>query len=319
MTSPSAPAWTRVWASAPGKIILVGEHAVVYGQPAIALPVTQVKAEVVAQAGRPHAGIVLNAADIKREYMMMAAPPEEPLAFTCRTVLQKLRIKRVPDVQLTLHSDIPIASGLGSGAATATAIVKALSRWLGWELSPKQVSDIVYETEKIHHGTPSGIDNTVIAYEQPVWYVRGTPVQTFRVGGDYTFLIANTGIHSPTRHTVGDVRKAWEADPNRMNPLFEQVGVIARAARAALEAGDPITLGGLMNDNHTLLQQMGVSASANDKLVDAARQAGALGAKVSGGGRGGNNIVLVQASRATAVKNAMLEAGAVRVLQTVLK
>lgn len=309
----------RVWASAPGKIILVGEHAVVYSQPAIALPVTQVKAEVMAQAGRPNTGIIINAADIKREYMVGGAHPDEPLAFTCRTLLTKLGIKRMPDVLLTLRSDIPIASGLGSGAATATAMAKALARWLGWELSPAQISAIVYETEKIHHGTPSGIDNTVIAYEKPVWFIRGTPVQTFTVKGDFTFLVANTGIHSPTRITVGDVRKQWEAQPERLNSLFEKVGVLVRSARRVLEQGEVAALGALMNENHTLLQEMGVSAPANDTLVEAALAAGAWGAKVSGGGRGGNNIILVPPGKAVAVKYALLEAGAVRVMQTGLR
>jgi mevalonate kinase len=309
----------RVWASAPGKIILVGEHAVVYGQPAIALPVTQVKAEVMAQAGRPNTGIIINAADIRREYMVGGAHPDEPLAFTCRTLLTKLGIKRMPDVLLTLRSDIPIASGLGSGAATATAMAKALARWLGWELSPAQLSAIVYETEKIHHGTPSGIDNTVIAHEKPVWFVRGDPVQTFSVKGDFTFLVANTGIHSPTRITVGDVRKRWEAEPERYNLLFDQVGTLVRSARQALEQGDTPLLGTLMNQNHTFLQEMGVSALANDKLAEAALAAGAVGAKVSGGGRGGNNIILVPLSKIVGVKYALLEAGAVRVMQTGLK
>jgi mevalonate kinase len=307
----------RVWASAPGKIILVGEHAVVYGKPAIALPLTQVKAEVMAQAGRPNTGIIINSADLKREYMVGGAHPEEPLAFT--SILSRLGIRRMPDVLLTLRSDIPIASGLGSGAATAAAIAKALARWLGWELSPAQLSAIVYETEKIHHGTPSGIDNTVIAYEQPVWFVRGEPVQPFAPRGDFVFLVANTGIHSPTRFTVADVRKAWEGDPEQYNLLFEKVGTVAQAARAALEAGDANTLGSLMNQNQTLLRELGVSAPANDRLAEAALAAGALGAKVSGGGRGGNNIALVPPHRLASVKSALLDAGAVRVLQTTLK
>lgn len=305
-------------ASAPGKVILFGEHAVVYQRPAIAIPVTQVKARAVAAPGRPETGIVLHAENLGRHYLLDAVPEHEPLAFTCRTVLESLDLREEPDVALTLRSEIPIASGMGSGAATATAIARALARWLGHELSPAELSAIVYETEKIHHGTPSGIDNTVVAFEQPVWFVRGQPVETFQVGAPMIFLVADTGIHSPTRHTVGDVRQGWEREPARYEALFDEIGALSHAARAALEAGQPAEVGRLMDRNHELLVALGVSAPANDRLAAVARSAGALGAKLSGGGRGGNNVALVPPDRAAAVGQALLDAGAVRVLRTQL-
>lgn len=308
----------RAWGTAPGKVILFGEHAVVYQRPAIAIPVTQVKAHALAEPGRAGTGIVLHAENIGRRYLLAAAAPDEPLAFTCRTLVQKLGLPEEPDVLLTLQSDIPIAGGLGSGAATATALVKALARYLDWELSPAQLSAIVYETEKIHHGTPSGIDNTVIAYEQPIWFVRGGPVEPFRVGAPLTLLIADTGIHSPTRHTVGEVREGWLQEPERYETLFTAAGTIAHAARHALEMGDLPTLGRLMNENHEVLVALGVSAPENDRLAEAARAAGALGAKLSGGGRGGNNVALVPPARAEAVSAALYAAGATRVLRTTL-
>ncbi|MGH2544310.1 MAG: mevalonate kinase, partial [Ardenticatenaceae bacterium] len=273
-----------VQASAPGKVILFGEHAVVYGRPAIAVPVLQVQARVEASPGPPDMGIIIHAEDIGRHYLIAAAPPNEPLAYTCRTVLHLLGIEEEPSVELTLRSEIPIASGLGSGAATAAALATALALWLGTELSGEEVSQIVYETEKIHHGTPSGIDNTVVSYEMPVWFRRGEPVETFRAGAPMTLLVADTGISSPTRHTVRDVRRGWEADPARHEALFDDMARIAHAARQALEQGDAVSVGRLMDENHALLKALGVSAPANDRLAEAARAAGALGAKLSGGG-----------------------------------
>jgi mevalonate kinase len=219
---------------------------------------------------------------------------------------------------LFLHSQIPIASGLGSGAAAATAIACALARWLGWEPSPSELSGIVYETEKILHGTPSGIDNTVIAYERPVWYQRGHPIETFRTGTPLTLLIADTGRSSPTRHTVRDVRRAWEADPASYNSLFDEVAELTRVARAALERGDAAAVGKLMQLNHQLLVRMGVSSEANDHLVAVAMNAGALGAKLSGGGRGGNNVTVVRVQDKERVERALRAAGARRVLTTTL-
>jgi mevalonate kinase len=309
----------RVEASAPGKIILFGEHAVVYNRPAIALPVTQIKATVTAETGRPDAGIVIHAEDIGRQYMADAARPEEPLAYTCRTVLQVLGIPDEPDVRLTLQSEIPIASGLGSGAATAAAMAKALARWLGYDLSPAQLSTIIYETEKIHHGTPSGIDNTVVAYERPVWFRRDHAIETLKVGKPLTLLIVDTGVYSPTRHTVGDVRQAWVQNPSWYETLFDHIAELVWQARAALEAGDLACLGHLMDQNQRVLEELGVSAPENEQLAKVAREAGALGAKLSGGGRGGNNVALVRLEQVGAVTRALLVAGAVRVLQSTLE
>lgn len=308
----------RAWASAPGKIILFGEHAVVYNRPAIAMPISQVRARAVATAGRAEMGIVLHAANLGRHYLADAAPPSEPLAFTCRTLLRRLGFDREPDVLIELESDLPIASGLGSGAATAAAVARALARWLGYELTAAQLSSIIYETEKIHHGTPSGIDNTVIAYEQPIWFVRGTTPTPFNVGGTFHWLVADTGVSSPTRHTVGDVREAWLNDPAPAEARFDRIAALVHEAHAALEQGDAPRVGALMNQNHALLVEMGVSSEENDRLADAARAAGALGAKLSGGGRGGNNLALVTPATLPAVRDALLHAGAVRVLHTTL-
>jgi mevalonate kinase len=307
-----------VRASAPAKIILFGEHAVVYGRPAIAVPLTEVQAQVAAVTGRPGTGIVIHAANLGREYLMDASPPQEPLAYTCRTVLRVLGIGTEPDVHLTLRSSIPIASGMGSGAATAAAIARGLARWLGHELSAEELSEIVYETETILHGTPSGIDNTVVSHRMPVWFQRAAALETVSVGAPLTLLVANTGISSPTRHTVRDVRTAWSIDRGRFEDLFDRIGKVVSSARAALEAGNQQALGSLMTENHALLRELGVSAWQNDRLAEAALAAGALGAKLSGGGRGGNNIALVTPEGAEGVRLALRHAGAVNVLQSTL-
>lgn len=308
----------RAWGSAPGKVILFGEHAVVYGRPAIAMPVMQVKAYALAEAAQSCTGVAINTEDLGRQYLISTVPPNDPLSLTCKNVLKKLGLTKEPDVRITLRSDIPIASGLGSGAATATAVAKALARWLGWELTPTQLSPIIYETEKIYHGTPSGIDNTVVTYEQPVWFIRGAPVNTFKVGSPLTILIANTGIASPTHQTVGDVRAGWMQEPQRYEALFTAIGEVVQAARQAIEEGEVAEIGRLMNQNHELLVQLGVSSEENDKLVHAAQVAGALGAKLSGGGRGGNNVILTTPHKAAAISEALKKAGAVGVLQSTL-
>jgi len=305
---------SKTTASAPGKAILFGEHAVVYGQPALAVPVSQVQATAMVAAGA--GGFWIDARDLGRRYRLEEARPGDPLAKAADLVRKRAGLERLPDAVLSVSATIPIASGLGSGAAVATAAVRALAAFIGLTLERGDVSALVFETEKLLHGTPSGIDNSVVAFEQPVYFVRGQPPQPLRVARPFHLLIADTGRPSPTRLSVGDVRAGYQREPERYARLFEAVGAIARAARLLIEDGQPDELGPLMSRNHQLLQAMDVSSPELDRLVDAACRSGALGAKLSGGGRGGNMLALVTDETAAAVERALLEAGAVRVIHT---
>ena len=304
--------------SAPGKVILLGEHAVVYGRPAIAVPVPQVRATAQMEPAAPGEGLTLVAADLNRRVRLGEGEPQDPLVAIARLTLEHLQAPE-PDAVLTLSSTIPIAGGMGSGAAVSTAIVRALAAFLKKDLSPDTVSRLVYEVEKIHHGTPSGIDNTVVAYEQPVYFVRDRQVETFTPGAPLHLLIADSGIPSPTKEVVADVRAAWEAQPARYDFLFDRIGEVVEEAREAIEVGDLYTLGTLMDQNHELLRRVGVSSEELEEMVEAARYAGALGAKLSGAGRGGNVVVLVEEFAADEVEEVLLAAGAKRVIYAVVE
>src|SRR5688572_10278160 len=157
--------------SAPAKIILFGEHAVVYGQPALAVPVSSLRAE--AEAGFHPDKLTIVARDLGNKIITFDG--EDPLAESIRLTLQKLNIE-APHAKITVQSNIPIASGLGSGAAITTVLVRALCELTQHPLSTEDLNQLVYEVEKIHHGTPSGIDNTVVVYEQPIYFVRNQPI-----------------------------------------------------------------------------------------------------------------------------------------------
>jgi mevalonate kinase len=304
-----------VRSSAPGKVILFGEHAVVYGQPAIAVPVTQVKATATVEAAPSGNGLTIVASDLDERFTLARAPQDDPLAAAAQVTLAHLSTSE-PDAILTIQSAIPIASGMGSGAAVSTALICALAKFLGRPLEPNQVSELVYEVEKIHHGTPSGIDNTVVAYEKPIYFVREKPVERLAVGEPFTLLIADTGKPSPTGKIVGRVRRNREREPAHYDALFDQIGDIANEARGAIENGDVEELGPLMDENHELLIELGVSSSLLDDLVETARLTGALGAKLSGAGQGGNMIALVEDDFAVEVAEALRDTGAVQVIQT---
>jgi mevalonate kinase len=177
-------------------------------------------------------------------------------------------------------------------------------------MSDEEVNAFAYEIEKLYHGTPSGIDNSVVTYARPVYFVRDQPMETFRVGQPFTIVIADTGISAPTKESVGDVRRLWMRDRSRWESVFEKIGEISFTARRALEAGKYELLGELMDDNHTYLQKITVSSPELDQLVEAARAAGARGAKLSGGGRGGNMIALVEPDSAELVSASLRDSGA---------
>jgi mevalonate kinase len=309
---------TLVQSSAPGKIILLGEHAVVYGRPAIALPVTEVRATATVEPASPGSGLTLVATDIGGRFSLDSAPPHEPLAAAARITLAHLSLGE-PDAILTIRSAVPIASGMGSGAAVATAFVRALSKFVGHALKQDEISQLVFEVEKIHHGTPSGVDNTVVVYEQPVIFTPGLPIERLSVAAPISLLIGDTGIRTSTRAVVEDLRRRWDQQPARYDVLFDQIGDIVGEARRAIEAGDVRDLGPLMDENQGLLMELGVSSPELNQLVDAARFAGALGAKLSGAGRGGNVIALVEEEYAPDVEGALRDSGAETVISTTVR
>ena len=305
-------------ASAPGKIILFGEHAVVYNRPALAVPVNQVQVDVeVSDSTQP--GIWIHAPIIDLQAELSTLPADHPIGSVILKVFQHFGIVTPPNITLTIASSIPVAAGLGSGAAVSVAVIRALSAFLSHPLSNEQINELVFEIEKLHHGTPSGIDNTVITYNMPVYYIKGKPIETFKAGKPFTIVIGDTGIPAPTKESVGDVRRLWLRDANRFEEIFNEVAQLSLIARRSIESGRPEMLGELMDQNHELLQQMTVSSPELDTLVLAARQAGALGAKLSGGGRGGNMIALVDPFSAESVAGALISAGAKRTIITEIK
>jgi mevalonate kinase len=296
-------------------VILFGEHAVVYGRPALAIPVTKVRAEAVVESGGD-GGLTVVAHDLNERLTVRDAPADHPLAAAARLALDRLGLSDAVNWRVEVRSTIPIASGLGSGAAVSAAIIRALADAAGAILPPAEVADLVFEVDRLHHGTPSGIDNTVIAYEQPVYFVRGQPPQRFPIGRPFMLAIADTGIRSPTRITVGDVRRARDEDPERYDVIFDRIAAVVEAACSAIAAGQTAQLGPLMDENHVLLSELDVSSPELEQLAAAARGAGAGGAKLSGGGRGGNLIALVMPDVAEAVAEALRAAGAARVILT---
>lgn len=324
----------------PGKVILFGEHAVVYGQPAIAIPLNQLYASAIIDYGA-HSGTVINMPDLGDSVKLDEADPKHPHAAAVRHFLERAPQTEpyFDGLRITLNSSIPIARGLGSGAALGAALLQGLAKHFKQDAlaTDVAVSEMTYEIEKIHHGTPSGIDNTVVSYEQPIFFVRDLfkddpqlyqrllsgdgyflfmPSKSpFLVSSPFSILIADTGIAALTKEAVGDVRQSWIRSRLLFETYFMQIGEITSEARRILMLGEIGALGLLMATNQKILHSLGVSSPEIDHLVKVAERAGARGAKLSGGGRGGNIIALVEPETESDVRDALLAAGAKSVIR----
>ena len=304
--------------SAPAKIILLGEHAVVYGMPAIAAPIQSLRAYACAQPS--DTPLRIRSIELEKSVALGSPASDDSL----RPMQQLLQIAssyfgmREPTGDLVIRSDIPVAGGLGSGAAVSAAAIRALGALFGRSVSNEDLNQLVFEMERIHHGTPSGIDNTVVVYERPVYFQRGKDLEMLTVKRPCHIVIADTGRAAMTREAVSRVRQRYEQRQTETEEVFERIRQVASNARGALESGNQRQLGALMSENHRLLRQLGISSPELDGLVDASMAAGAMGAKLSGGGMGGNMIALVDGSSVPAVRRALSLAGAVSVSDFVL-
>jgi len=307
-----------IFATAPGKVILFGEHAVVYGRPAIAIPISDVQAKaVITPDPLSMTGIVtIDAPDIQVKARLAELPENNPLRRAVAVTLDEIHIEKPPALTIRVSSTIPLASGMGSGAAISVAMIRALAMYLGRSLPDARVSDLAFEVEKIYHGTPSGIDNTVIAFGKPVYFEGEQPIQFLKVSYPFKIVIADSGVQSSTAAVVADVRRLWNSDHDRIELLFDGIRSICEQGKLALKAGNLQIVGNLMNRNHALLRELTVSSEKLDYLVDTALNAGAIGAKLSGGGRGGNVIALVGNGDEDVIAEHLRVAGAIRTIVT---
>ncbi|HMP41532.1 MAG TPA: mevalonate kinase [Roseiflexaceae bacterium] len=289
------------------KLILCGEHAVVYGRPAIALPLADLRAHVSYHAA--------GSGDLRLEMLDTAGAAD---VFTELAYATAALIGMSLHGTLTIRSEIPIASGMGSGAAIATALVRALAAHAGVALAAEVVSQLVYRSEQRLHGTPSGIDNTVVAYERPIWFQRavvtGQAATLAPITNAVAFelVVGDTGVRSATRLPVEAVHAQRDRDPLHYEATFDAIADLVAQVRTSLATGNHTMLGAQLDTNHALLQAIGVSSAELDRLVEAARRSGALGAKLSGAGWGGVMLALAPPAAADAIAAALRSAGAVR-------
>ncbi|MEV0618783.1 mevalonate kinase [Nonomuraea sp. NPDC050404] len=267
-----------------GKVILLGEHTVVHGTPAIALPIAELTVTALARhRGRP--------APPRDGMAALAATVDAVVGAALRGCGQAGGIARddVPTVEL--GRTVPAGRGLGSSAACATAAVRAVADLYGTPLDRDEVYDLVQRSEHRMHGRASGVDARAVAMDGPIWFAGGA-ARPLTFAGEATFVVADTGVPSRTREAVARVRAMLDADPRRARRLLSRARTLVTAAADELVSGQLNVLGQHMLDFHDLLCQVGVTTPAVDRLVAAALESGAHGAKLTGGGLGGCVLAL---------------------------
>ncbi|MDH3646655.1 MAG: hydroxymethylglutaryl-CoA reductase, degradative [Gammaproteobacteria bacterium] len=274
-----------------GKIILLGEHSVVYGRHAIAAPV-----ELAVQA-RVHdceTGVHLVVPRWGVEYRMHEqAAKRRSFEISAGLILEKLGLTGRA-MRIEVYPNVPRAMGLGGSAATAVAIIRALDDHFELGLDENEINQLAYESEKVAHGNPSGIDNTVATFGKTLLFKRGDPplMHELRFPQKIPVVIAMSGVESLTAKMVARVRAAWEKNKTLYERIFDEIDALALHAVEALKENNIGQLGELMNINQGLLNALQVSCWEVEELIQIARENGASGAKLTGGGGGGSIIAI---------------------------
>ena len=291
-----------------GKIILLGEHSVVYGYRAIAAPLSlAIRAEVT----RP----------VDKTELVISGWDSDPAAHNpagaalagriAALIANRLGVADSP-VRVEVFPELPRASGLGASAALAVSVIRAMAHSFGLRLSETEISDLAFECEQLVHGTPSGIDNTVATFGRTILYRKtdvGSEIDDLVTPVPIPIVIGLTGVRSLTADTVGRVHAGWQKNPARYEELFSQIDALVMTGVDALRRGDLTELGEVMNLNHGLLNALQVSSPELEAIVDLARRSGAVGAKLTGGGGGGAMIAIAEPGRINTVANTLDAAG----------
>ncbi|BBA98095.1 putative mevalonate kinase [Actinacidiphila reveromycinica] len=291
------------------KAILLGEHAVVYGAPALALPVPQLTVTAWARrSGRGAPGGVS---------FTSAGSPSRPMVAQASEGLRRLVAGFTaltgadggPHLDVAVDATIPPGRGLGSSAACARAVVRALADLHRLDLTEDETFDLVQTAENVAHGRSSGVDARTVGASAPLLF-RGGEVQELSIGCDGLFVIADSGAMGRTKDAVALLRDGFAREDGARERFVRRASRLTEEARQALAGGRPEELGSRLTHYHDLLRGAGLSTGAVDALVDAALAAGGLGAKITGGGLGGCAIVLTRPDRAPEVVRGLHAAGA---------
>lgn len=301
-TFPAAPPATG---SAPGKVILLGEHGVVYGYPALACAIPRFTRVQCEWYDGPN--VLVSPFLQQGAVIPLVSPSASAPAALFHFLFHHFQVP-TENVRVRVDGDLPVGRGLGSSASLSVAAIRAVSAFVQRPISPEALLELGLEAEKHFHGTPSGLDHTTVVFEGVLLFQQGRPPRRIVSPAPFELVVLDSGGERQTGAMVAGVRERLKASPALIQSLLESIREDVEQAVIALESGDLNALGQRMNHNQLQLQALGVSTPRLEALVTLAREAGALGAKLSGAG-GGGVVVALALTGAHRVLEAAREAG----------
>ncbi len=288
--------------AAPGKVILFGEHAVVYGRPAVAAALSHGLGAIAEPAEDGPTLHIPAWGPTGLHVRLDGHDGRDAIGRAFAAALDAAGVGR-PKVAVTLDGELPLGVGLGSSAAFAVSMLRALAAFRGEAFEREALLSAAASVETVFHGTPSGIDHTVIADGGCLRFQSGAaqPFRALVLPIAVPLVVAWTHREGTTREVVAGLRRRRDALPELYEGLFDAMAVVTEVGAEALEAGDLDTLGPLFDLAHGYLNACGVSSVANERLVACARANGATGAKLTGAGAGGAIVALVPDDPGTVV------------------
>jgi mevalonate kinase len=308
----------KALAVSPAKVILFGEHFVVGGNSAISMSIDLPTSVTVEHTNQDQIQVKSEDLEVEAVFFQdgkLARSSGETAETSLRPVFQAadFTLKKLKNpgqgLNISVKSKVPIGMGLGSSAATAVGTVTGITTLHGSKFSKDEVFEAAYSLEKMVHGHPSGVDQATVTYGGLISYRQGRVNAKLLVTKPPLMIIGSTGKRRSTGEFVGRVTRLRETQPTQYSKIASEAQMIADKAAEWLTAGQFEKLGALMNENQRLLESVGVSSSELETLISAARQAGALGAKLTGGGGGGCMIALVEDSTHASVSQAIQQVG----------
>ncbi len=274
-----------------GKIILLGEHSVVYGRRAIAAPVPlAIQARI--EDTRDGIDLIIPRWGVEQRLDFNA---KRPPSFTrsLEKLLQALGLEG-RSMRIEIFPNVPRAMGLGGSAAMAVAVIRAMNLHYSLGLDDERINELAFECEKVAHGTPSGLDNTLATFGEFTLFRTGEhPLrEKLAINCSLPIVIGMSGVESLTARTVARVRQAWQKNPALYERIFDEMDILVGHGLDALRSADYELLGEMMNVCQGLLNGLQVSSWELEELIQIARNNGAVGAKLTGGGGGGSIIAL---------------------------
>jgi hydroxymethylglutaryl-CoA reductase len=290
-----------------GKVILFGEHAVVYGSHAIAAPIPMAMQARVTEPDTK--GIYLSIPDWNVNNRENLNDQSGHVFKSLDMILEDLDLKKA-DMKIEVYPNVPKAMGLGGSASLAVAVIRALNNFFKKNLTDEMINKLAYKSESFFHGTASGIDNSLATYGKFMLFKKGNPpfIKYLNVEKPIPLVIGLTGVEGLTLKTVGRVRELWQSHKSRYEHIFNEIDALVMQAVDAIQNYDLNELGNLMDINQGYLNALQVSGPEIEQLVHIARSNGALGAKLTGGG-GGGAIIALCPDKAEIIMQAMKKAG----------